>query len=294
MLEALADQLVVILEKARLFEGERRRAERLAALNSIGRLITASLSMKDMLVTATEAIRAQMQFSSVSVFLIDPNTPDTLALRARSSYRHLQQITSIRGWPEWGVLWPALPTAEAKPSLWTDLQQKTNPALWVPKPAEGMEAHPLEERGQKLWVLKHRATNTYLRVSAEDHFVWTQIDGQRTIVKLSIVYAMKYNPMTLGRIQHLVELLQDKGLVTGGVADKVYGPLQNKLAAAGGVGKLRQGFGWLMSVLGVAGLVLYPSVWAVCKRQEQFFKFTPRQASQRREFLRFSLEGLIS
>ncbi|MBL8046960.1 MAG: GAF domain-containing protein, partial [Anaerolineales bacterium] len=77
VLEALADQLVVILEKARLFEGERRRAERLATLNGIGRLITASLSMEDMLATATEAIRARMRFPSVSVFLIDPNAPDT-------------------------------------------------------------------------------------------------------------------------------------------------------------------------------------------------------------------------
>lgn len=187
-------------------------------------------------------------------------------------YRHLQQITSTRGWPEWSGFFPhTLPPAEAKPSLWTDLQQKTNPALWVPKPAEGVEAHPLEERGQKLWVLKHRATNTYLRVSAEDHFVWTQIDGQRTIVKLSIAYAMKYNSMALGRIQHLVELLQDKGLVTGGVVDKVYGPLQNKLAAAGVVGKLRQGFGWLMNTFlfrqfpvdGIGGAVNAAYKWGV-------------------------------
>lgn len=96
VLEALADQLVVILEKARLFEGERRRAERLATLNGIGRLITASLSMEDMLATATEAIRARMQFPSVSVFLIDPNAPDTLMLRARSSAAHNQEAVGYR------------------------------------------------------------------------------------------------------------------------------------------------------------------------------------------------------
>jgi len=85
VLETLADQLVVILEKARLFEGERRRAERLATINGIGRLMTASLSMEDMLTTAVEAIQMRMQFPSVSVFLIDPDALDTLVLKARSS-----------------------------------------------------------------------------------------------------------------------------------------------------------------------------------------------------------------
>lgn len=186
-------------------------------------------------------------------------------------YQHLKQKTLTRGWPEWDGLWPTPPTAEAKPNLWTDLQQKTNPALWVPQPAEGVEAHPLEERGQKLWVLKHRATNTYLRVSAEDHFVWTQIDGQRTVLKLSIAYAMKYNSMALGRIQNLVELLQDRGLVTGGPVDAVYAPLQRRLASAGVVGKLRQGFGWLMTtflfrqfpVAGIGGAVNAAYKWGV-------------------------------
>lgn len=84
VLETLADQVVVILEKARLFEGERRRAERLATLNGIGRLITASLSMEEMLRTAVEAIQTRMQFPSISVFLINPDSPDTLVLQARS------------------------------------------------------------------------------------------------------------------------------------------------------------------------------------------------------------------
>jgi CRP-like cAMP-binding protein/Zn-dependent protease len=82
---------------------------------------------------------------------------------------------------------------------------------------------------------------------------------------------MKYNSMALGRIQHLVELLQDKGLVTGGVVDKVYGSLQNKLAAAGVVGKLRQGFGWLMTTFlfrqfpvdGIGGVVNAAYKWGV-------------------------------
>ncbi len=84
-LEALADQLAVVLEKARLFEGERRRSERLAILNDIGRLMTASLSVEELLTTAVEAIRARMQVPSAGVLLIDPEAPDTLVLRARSS-----------------------------------------------------------------------------------------------------------------------------------------------------------------------------------------------------------------
>lgn len=162
-------------------------------------------------------------------------------------YPPLQQQTAAGDPPAWRALFPELPTGEGAAALWSDLQQRTNPALLVPKPAAGVEAHPLLERGQKLWVLKHRATNTYLRLSDEDYFVWTQIDGQRTVLKLTVAYAMKFNAMAMGRIQGLVELLQDKGLVTGGWVDQVYGPLTRQLANRDGLGLVRRGMGWLMT-----------------------------------------------
>ncbi len=86
VLEALGEQLVVLLEKARLFESERRRADRLATINYVGRLITANLTanVDDLLRTAMEALNTHLRFSHIALLLVDPDRPDLLVLRASS------------------------------------------------------------------------------------------------------------------------------------------------------------------------------------------------------------------
>ncbi len=86
VLEMLAEQLVVILSKARLLESERRRAERIAILNSIGRQITASLSVDGLLAAAVNAIDRDLHYPNVAVMLVDPLQPDTLVTHAVGGY----------------------------------------------------------------------------------------------------------------------------------------------------------------------------------------------------------------
>jgi GAF domain-containing protein len=83
-LESLAEQLGVSLGKARLFEAERRRAQRIATINHIGRLITSSLSMDELLATAVEAVNTYLHYSDIALLLVDPAQPDTLVLSAKS------------------------------------------------------------------------------------------------------------------------------------------------------------------------------------------------------------------
>ena len=87
VLEALAEQLVVILGKARLLESERRRAERIAILNSIGRQITVSLSVEGLLSAAVDAIHHDLHYQAVGVLLLDPADPEQLELRAMGGDR---------------------------------------------------------------------------------------------------------------------------------------------------------------------------------------------------------------
>src|SRR5258706_6016680 len=88
VLEALAEQLVVSLSKARLLESERRRADRIASLNSIGRQITASLSVDGLMRAAVNAIDRDLHYPTRSVMLAAPPQPHVPVTRpVRRYYR---------------------------------------------------------------------------------------------------------------------------------------------------------------------------------------------------------------
>lgn len=83
-IQIIADQLAVAIEHARLFETEQRRAARISAINRIGRLITSSLSLDEIIQTAVEAINEHLRYHNVALLLVDPDDAETLVLRAYS------------------------------------------------------------------------------------------------------------------------------------------------------------------------------------------------------------------
>ncbi|HEY3230700.1 MAG TPA: GAF domain-containing protein, partial [Roseiflexaceae bacterium] len=83
-LQIVADQLAVAIINARLFEAERRRTARITTINRIGRLITSSLSLNDIVQTAAEAIADQLHFAHVAVGIVDPDEPEQLVLLAQA------------------------------------------------------------------------------------------------------------------------------------------------------------------------------------------------------------------
>ncbi len=155
-------------------------------------------------------------------------------------YDHLT-LTGGRD-PGWASLFPAQPPADGEPGIWKKLEGQISSSGQIPRPAADVEAHHVAERGRKLWVLKHAASNTYLRLSDEDYFIWSQMDGQRTILQLSIAYMKQYRTLALGRVAGLVDVLRGAEMLEGGRPIQVYGALQTKLAGRG----YRAWLGWLM------------------------------------------------
>jgi signal transduction histidine kinase len=84
ILQIVADQLAAAIVTARLFDAERRRTARMAAINRIGRLITSSLNLDDIFQTAVEAIAEQLHFAHVAIDVVDPDNPEMLLLLAQA------------------------------------------------------------------------------------------------------------------------------------------------------------------------------------------------------------------
>src|SRR5205823_5765270 len=83
-LQIAADQLAAAIVTAQLFDAERRRTARMATINRIGRLITSSLSLNEIVQTAAEAVADQLHFAHVAVDIVDPDNPDMLVLLAQA------------------------------------------------------------------------------------------------------------------------------------------------------------------------------------------------------------------
>jgi GAF domain-containing protein len=103
-MEIVADQLGLAIQNARLFESQRRRAARVAIINEIGRLITASLERDRILQTAAEAIHQQLGYASATVMLVDPNEPETLVMRARDSLYGRGPVSDFRQGFDEGII----------------------------------------------------------------------------------------------------------------------------------------------------------------------------------------------
>jgi signal transduction histidine kinase/putative methionine-R-sulfoxide reductase with GAF domain len=82
-LTALARHAAVAIENARLFEAERRRSARMATINRIGRLLTSSLNLDDLLQRAVSVLAEHLAYETIALMLVDPQDPETLVLHSR-------------------------------------------------------------------------------------------------------------------------------------------------------------------------------------------------------------------
>jgi GAF domain-containing protein len=89
-------------------------------INRIGRLISSSLSLDDLLQTTVEALDEYLRYSNIAILLADPDDPTTLMLRARNGiyarHVHSEYRQSIRA----GIVGAAI--AERRPLLVADVR----------------------------------------------------------------------------------------------------------------------------------------------------------------------------
>jgi signal transduction histidine kinase len=93
-LEEFARYAAIAIHNARRYADERRRAERLAVVARVARLITGDLRLDDLLDGAAQAIHELLGYENVAIAQIDEGTPDALFVRSfGGSYRRVLRGT---------------------------------------------------------------------------------------------------------------------------------------------------------------------------------------------------------
>ncbi len=84
VLQALAQEIGIALENARIFESERRRNEQMAAINAVALNVSAVLTLGELLPHVVQLVRETFGYHTVGVFLKDEGE-DTIVLEAIDS-----------------------------------------------------------------------------------------------------------------------------------------------------------------------------------------------------------------
>lgn len=84
VLQALAQEIGIALENARIFESERRRNEQMAAINAVALNVSAVLTLGELLPHVVQLVRETFGYHTVGVFLVD-ESEETLVLEAVDS-----------------------------------------------------------------------------------------------------------------------------------------------------------------------------------------------------------------
>lgn len=70
-----------------------------------------------------------------------------------------------------------------------------------------------DAHGETYWILKNLRTDAYLRLSAEQVFLWEQMDGAASVQDIAIAYMLAYGRLAIGSLIALLEQLQQKGFI---------------------------------------------------------------------------------
>jgi hypothetical protein len=70
-----------------------------------------------------------------------------------------------------------------------------------------------DARGETYWILKNLRTDAYLRLTAEQVFLWEEMDGQASVQDIAIAYMMEYGKLAITSLLVLLEQLQQKGFI---------------------------------------------------------------------------------
>lgn len=91
-LAVFARHAAIAITNARRYEWEQQRTERLRLIARIGRIITTSLRLPELLQAAADAIHELLGYANIAIPLLEPGDPDVLVITTTGGeYRHLIQ-----------------------------------------------------------------------------------------------------------------------------------------------------------------------------------------------------------
>lgn len=107
-------------------------------------------------------------------------------------------------------------------------------STYFPRRMQGYALKKLADaRGETYWVLKNLRTDAYLRLTAEQVFLWNQMDGQSSVQDIALAYMLEYGKLAINSLILLLDQLQQKGFIAPLV--DVYGQLNQSMAQRRGV-----------------------------------------------------------
>ncbi len=131
-------------------------------------------------------------------------------------------------------LWDSLTESiEAAPepatNLWANLEDRLDFSRRKPRRAPQVEVvRQLGARGDEYYILRNTEANTYLKIDAQDYFLWQHLDGQHSVRDLAVAFFAAYKAFPFDRLVHLLGQLKDKRLlderpvhVLGGIAHRL-------------------------------------------------------------------------
>ncbi len=102
-------------------------------------------------------------------------------------------------------------------------------STYFPRRAQGYALKKLTDaRGDTYWILKNLRTDAYVRLTAEQVFLWDQMDGQASVQDIAVAYMMEYGKLAITSLIMLLDQLQQKGFIAPLV--DVYGALNQSMA----------------------------------------------------------------
>lgn len=70
-----------------------------------------------------------------------------------------------------------------------------------------------DARGDTYWILKNLRTDAYVRLTADQVFLWEQMDGQSSVQDIAVAYMLTYGKLAITGLLALLDQLQQKGFI---------------------------------------------------------------------------------
>lgn len=120
--------------------------------------------------------------------------------------------------------------------LWEWLKERLDFSKYVPRPQEGAVSRRFEGKSGTYYVLRS-PTSQYIKTDSANYFLWSQMDGTRTVADLAVAYFMKFQAFAFKRLRTLITSLRHKGFLEDSPTYLYEGVLQqlrgNRIAAWG-------------------------------------------------------------